>query len=107
MPAEGKIDKILADHEKRLSRLEDLFKQAKPHVKPLKPKTLPEHTLSLRGAGFFAQPRTAPEVREKLAASYHCEVDRVDTALRRLAAGKEFRKSTKKVKGRKYLAYVR
>jgi len=37
---------------------------------------------------------------------YHCNLDRVDTALRRLNQRKQLRISNKIIKGKKVLAYV-
>jgi hypothetical protein len=68
--------------------------------------TLPGHILALRNSAFFKQPKTAAEVQEKLNPSYHCETDRVVTALLRLKNKRELRKTTKTVGQRKLVAYV-
>ncbi len=68
--------------------------------------TLPMRILDLREEGFFAVPRTAREVQERLSTSYPCELDRVAMALLRLIRRKELRKASKSVDGKKQVAYV-
>jgi hypothetical protein len=109
MPNQDQIARKLADHERRLLKLESFIGPKTPLRKArgaIPPTTLPQHITRLRDAGFFAQPRTGDEVHEKLKATYACEVDRVAVALLRLAARKELRKATKTVNSRRYLAYV-
>lgn len=68
--------------------------------------TLPEHILKLRAEGFFAQPRTAQETHAKLAPIYACDVKRVMVALLRLKKGRELRKASKTLDGKRQAAYV-
>lgn len=74
--------------------------------KSLPARTLPERISHLRDSGFFAAPRTARGVQEKLASSYPCEVDRIAMALLRLNERKNLRKASKVVDGKKQVAYV-
>ena len=106
MPGGDDIRRTLADHEKRLRRVEGLLQQGKIRQTAAKRNSLPRHILSLRDSGFFALPRTAEDVHKKLLPTYHCELDRVRTALRRLAARKQIRKAMKTVNGSRYQAYV-
>jgi hypothetical protein len=70
------------------------------------PETLPEHILKLRDSGFFKEARIASDVHSKLQASYHCELNRVVTALGRLMNSRKLRKATKVVGKKKLVAYV-
>ena len=109
MAKPDEVTKILADHERRLVKLESLLGKPTSSKKPSRPgkrATLPQHILQLRDSGFFAQPRTADEVHKKLLPTYHCEQDRVAMALSRLASRRELRKATKTVNQRLYQAYV-
>jgi len=67
---------------------------------------LPAHIGKLKDQGFFASPRTAVEVREKLQPTYHCDVNRVAMALLRLHKRKALRKTQKLVGKKKTIAYV-
>ncbi len=82
------VKATLADHERRLLHLEEAIgsEARSSRVKPTaqastgKP-SLPKHILAFRGAGFFAQPRTADDVHKKLAPTYPCEEDGVYVTL--------------------------
>ena len=73
--------------------------------KPAK-NALPERILELRDKGFFLQPKATREVQARLNPAYTCEVNRVDTALRRLMERKKLRKASKVMDGKKQVAYV-
>lgn len=102
------IKKVLEDHEKRIVVLE--FKQGKKGTSTARvgnhKKTLPDHIIVMRGRGFFSQPKTAEETHKKLQADYHCELNRVEVGLVRLAKRKLLRKASKETNGRKYQAHV-
>ena len=71
MKTEEKMDRILRDHEIRLSKLESLLtKRSKPKVKSQNidsaPTRLTDHILGLRDSKYFAQPRTVDETHKKL-----------------------------------------
>jgi hypothetical protein len=106
MVKRDEVTRTLADHEKRLVRLETLLYKPKSQQKTSRRNSLAQHILSLRDSGFFAQPRTAKEVHKKLLPSYHCELDRVVMALYRVALRKQLRKASKSINGRPYQAYV-
>lgn len=111
MKAEERIDRILREHEIRLSKLESLLtKRSKPKgklqdINPA-PTRLTDHILAIRDSKYFAQPRTVDETHKKLQGSYHCEMDRVSMALLRLAKRKQLRRATKSNGDKKYQAYV-
>lgn len=67
---------------------------------------LPSHIIKIRGQGYFREPRTAGEVKQKLAPTYRCETNRVAMALLRLNERKELRKASKVVGKKKQVAYV-
>jgi hypothetical protein len=67
---------------------------------------LPDKIIGLRDSGFFAQPKTASDVRTKLNPTYACEFDRVSMALLRLGTRRKLRKASKVVAGKKQVAYV-
>lgn len=67
---------------------------------------LPAQLLQLRDKGFFHPPKTAVETHTKLQESYHCELNRVVTALLRLRRRKQLRKASKLVGKKRQLAYV-
>lgn len=69
-------------------------------------KGLPAHILRLRGTSFFKQPKTAPEVHEKLKLSYHCDLNRVEVSLFKLVKRKQLRKASKIDGDKKRVAYV-
>ena len=106
MGADADLRKQLAGLEQRVRVLE-----GKPSKQPTqkgsqKPKSLPQHILSLRESGFFAQPRIAADVHKKLLPTYHCEIDRVTMALYRLASRKELRRASKVIGDKRLQAYV-
>ncbi len=106
MIKENEINKILKDHETRISALEALIgKSKKPKIRVGK-QSLSDHIIELRDSGFFSQPKTAEETHTKLTGKYHCELNRVEVALIRLAERKQLRKASKIVSGKKYNAYV-
>lgn len=106
------IKKIIENHEKRLSYLESIMGKAKTKsstttdIQNKEKKTLPDHIIALRDAGFFSQPETAEETLKKLQDNYHCELNRVEVGLVRLAKRKLLRKASKAISGKKYQAYV-
>lgn len=102
----NEVAEIVKDHERRISALEALIgKSGKPKTKAIK-HSLSDHIIELRDTGFFAQPKTAEETHAKLTGKYNCELNRVAVALIRLGAGKQLRKASKIVSGKKYKAYV-
>jgi hypothetical protein len=70
------------------------------------PDSLPTWILKLKSDGYFGQPRIPREVHEKLQSHYRCDLKRVGVALLRLQKGKELRKASKVVNGKKQVAYV-
>lgn len=111
MKADERIDRILRDHEIRLSKLESLLaKRSDTKRKAQKidsaPAHLTDHIFALRERKYFAQPRTADETHKKLQGTYHCEMNRVSMALLRLAKRKQLRRATKTNGDKKYQAYV-
>jgi len=76
------------------------------NLKPVAARTLPQLIVECRDEGFFKDTRTAREVHEKLLPSYACEINRVVTALRRLAEGKKLRRASKTIDKKKQIAYV-
>jgi len=99
------VGDILKDHERRIAALESKLSGPKQIAKK-DILSLPDHILNLRNNGFFSQPKTIEETHAKLQGVYHCEMNRVLTALRRLAENGKLRKSSKLVDGAKYKAYV-
>jgi len=109
MTKQAELAAKLADHERRLIKLESVIGTTSPLRKARRPRpqsTLPQHITRLRDSGFFAQPRTGDEVHAQLKSTYQCEPDRVAMALLRLATRKELRKATKTINNRRYQAYV-
>lgn len=106
MESNRQMQKILYDHEKRISHLETLL--SKPRTsKPVRDKRkLSDHVLELREKGFFSPPKTAEEVHKKLQEIYHCELNRVAVALLRLSKRKQLRRASKVVDKKTYQAYV-
>ena len=100
------IDKILKDHEKRIKALESAISKHKKLNITKSRKSLPTYILELRDNGFFSQPKTAEETHKKLQGKYHCELNRVEVALIRIANKKQLRKASKIISGKKYKAYV-
>ncbi len=106
MSKEKEINNILKSHEKRISALEALIGTSKKTKVKAGKITLSDHIIQLRDNHFFTQPKTADEVHKKLQTKYHCELNRVEVALVRLAGRKKLRKASKLTKGKKYKAYV-
>lgn len=108
MTQKDDVAKTLADHERRLIKLESILSKPSSPSKSAHGirSTLPQHILKLRDSGFFSQPRTADDTHKKLMPTYQCEPDRVAMALLRLAARKKLRKASKIVNKRRFQAYV-
>ncbi|MCJ7513020.1 MAG: hypothetical protein MUO23_08625 [Anaerolineales bacterium] len=106
MAADADLRRQLADLERRVRVLEGKPSKPRTQKDSRKLESLPQHILSLREAGFFVQPRIATDVHKKLLPTYHCEVDRVNMALYRLASRKELRKASKVIGGKRMQAYV-
>jgi hypothetical protein len=94
---------------------EELLVQAGPRHAPAKKvmpskatklQSLPAIIIRLRDEGFFTQPKSADDVREKLGSTYACDVNRVAVALLRLQRKKTLRKTEKKIGKRKHVAFV-
>lgn len=68
--------------------------------------SLSKHILALRDEKFFKQPKSVQEVHKKVLSNYHCELNRVDTALRRLKNKKQLRITSKIAGNKKVPAYV-
>lgn len=100
------INKILQSHERRISVLELVRNKSKPQRTIKNQKTLSDHIIELRDARFFSQPKTAEETHAKIVGKYHCELNRVEVALIRLAGRKKLRKASKTANDKKYKAYV-
>jgi hypothetical protein len=98
---------ILKDHEKRISALELFIGSSKKQKIKAGKQSLSDHILELRDNGFFSQPKTAEETHTKLNPKYPCESNRVAMALLRLADGRQLRKTSKTISGKKYKAYAR
>ncbi len=111
MKVDERIDRILRDHESRLSKLESLLTKSSlstnkvEYIDPT-PVHLTDHIIALRDNKYFAQPRTADETHKKLQGTYHCEMNRVSMALLRLAKRKLLRRATQTNGDKKYQAYV-
>ena len=80
--------------------------RSKKELKTGSKTSLPDLILKVRDSGFFKQPKSVGEVHKKLLPIYSCNIDRVDTALRRLKERKKLRITNKIIKGKKVLAYV-
>lgn len=106
MSKEKEINNVLKDHEKRISALEILIGKPRKQGTKVGKQSLANHIITLRGGGFFSQPKTAEETHAKLTGKYHCELNRVAMALLRLAGRKQLRKASKLVNKKKYKAYV-
>lgn len=97
------INKILQDHERRLTILEK--KKTSLKVKGDK-KSLSDHIVALRERGSFKQPITPAEIHKKLGAIYPCDFSRVKVELIRLQKRGQLRKTPKLIGKKKYVAYV-
>ena len=100
------VKKLLQDHERRIAALEAMLAKPKSAPVPKSKKSITDHILDVRAAGFFSQPKTADETHKKLQGKYPCELNRVAVALLRMAINKQLRKATKTVDNKKYKAYV-
>lgn len=80
--------------------------QKKKRTRNSAKKTLVDHLIEIRDAGFFKQAKTVGEVHSKIETIYQCERNRVAVALLRLLKRKELRKASKIVDGEKEIAYV-
>lgn len=97
------INKILEDHERRLT----LIEKGKVDIKlKSSKKSLSRHIIELRNQGSFKEPITSEEVYKKLSSIYPCDFNRVQVELGRLLKRKELRKTSKLINGKKYIAYV-
>jgi hypothetical protein len=103
---EKENNRILQDHEKRISKLESLLLKSKSMKTSVAKKPLSDNILDLRDKDFFSQSRTVNETQSELKKIYQCEENRVSMALLRLANKKQLRKAVKEVDGQKYKAYV-
>jgi len=97
------INKILQDHERRLTLIEKGKVDVK--VKSSK-KSLSKHIIELRDQGSFKEPIIPKEIYKKLTAVYQCDFNRVEVALGRLLKSRKLRKTSKLINGKKYIAYV-
>lgn len=97
------INKILQDHERRLTIIEKGRASAK--VTGSK-KSLSNHIIELREQGSFKKPITPEEVHKKLATIYPCDFSRVKVELIRLQKRGQLRKTSKLIGKKKYIAYV-
>lgn len=107
MENNSEVHKILEDHEKRIANLETILANKPKTLLAVKDKkSLSDHIIELRDTGFFTQPKIPDETHNKLQENYHCERNRVDVALLRLAGRGQLRKTTKIIDDKKYKAYV-
>lgn len=97
------INKILKDHERRLTLIEKGKVDVK--VKGGK-KSLSKHIIELRDQGSFKEPITSEGVYKKIASIYSCDFSRVKVELGRLLKRRELRKASKLINGKKYIVYV-
>ncbi|GAG80696.1 unnamed protein product, partial [marine sediment metagenome] len=75
------INRILQDHERRLT----LIEKGKTNVKVKSgKKSLSKHIIELHEQGFFKEPVTSEEVYKKIATIYSCDFSRVKVELIRL-----------------------
>jgi len=100
------INKILQDHERRISTLEKLGGKTQKSKSKGNKQSLSDHLIELLGKGFFTQPKTVDETHAKLTRTYPCELNRVAVALVRLSKRKQLRKASKIINDKKYKAYV-
>lgn len=102
----------LNDIVRRVEKLEVVFDSltTKRATKSAKRATnsdnLQDKILALRDAGFFKQPKVAPEVHTKLQSTYSCNLNRVEVALYRMGKKKTLRIASKIVDGKKKKAYT-
>lgn len=106
MGSNVRINRILRDHESRISALEAILTKSElPKITKGK-KSLPNHVIELRNKGFFSQPKTAEESHKEIQKNYPCELNRVEVVLIRLFHKKQLRKASKIISRKKYKAYV-
>ena len=98
MSSEKVIYDVLKDFEKRISALESLIGNSKKSKVKASKTSLSNHILQLRDNRFLSQPKTADEIHKKLQGTYHCELNRVEVSLIRLADRKKLRKASKLLK---------
>src|SRR3990172_2779127 len=91
------IDKILQDHERRISALEKPISKIKNQTAKSTKQSLSDHIIELRDVDFFSQPKTAEETHAKLTGKYPCELNRAAVALVRLSGRKQLRKTSKSI----------
>ena len=104
----GELITRIKQLEKRVTSLESKFLEKKVLTQPdndLK-KSLGDRIIVLRDEKFFSTPQAGMETHERMLESYHCELNRVEVALVRLADKKQLRKTSKVIDGKKYKAYV-
>ncbi len=99
------IKRKLQDHEERLNKLE-LKGRPKKQEMDVSKKTLSDHIIDLRDTDFFSEPKTAKEVNDNLKGKYHCELNRIEVALKKISDRKDLRKTSKMISEKKYKAYV-
>lgn len=101
------IQKILENHEKRISKLEEILKEKAGMSKEVKAEYtgIAKRILELRDRDFFKTPKTIREVQLELKThGFYYMVDRVAMALLRLVRRRELRRILEE--GKKKFAYV-
>lgn len=69
------LKKILADHEKRIKKLESSAKGSLLHKETKKEKNRPDLLVELKSEGFFKQPKFIGEIAEKCTEKgYHTSI---------------------------------
>lgn len=97
------INKILKDHEHRITIIE----KGKASLKVAGgKKSLSHHIIELRKSGSFKKPVAPEEVHKKLGTIYPCDFSRVRVELIRLQKRGQLRKTSKLIGKKKYIAYV-
>ena len=99
------INKILQDHEHRLTIIEKGKRSTKGRARGGK-KSLSDHIIELREQGSFKKPITPEEVYKKLTVTYPCDFNRVEVELIRLQKRRQLRKTSKLIGEKNYIAYV-
>jgi hypothetical protein len=106
MVDEKTMQKMLYDHEKRISELETILKHKKKSTNPEVKPSLSDRIIDCRNKTFFSKSKTAEEVYKEIKDSYPCDFNRVAVALLRLANRKQLRKTSKTINGKEYKAYA-
>lgn len=106
MKSDKDFERMLTDHEKRISHLESILLKSRNRKTRNDKHKLSDHIMVLRDKGFFVQPKTAEETHKKLQESYHCELNRVAVALLRLSKRKQLRRASKIIEKKSYQAYA-